>query len=152
MTLTAKDPDQPAEYGIDFHDQFVTEALRRTFFAAARILFFPRDTGWYYEVTTAGKSGQNYPDALPRTAGTTVIDGSCVLTCRHPTGILPTISSAAWTLPTGITQSSNRTDGLVAYITLTGGTDGVDYDIICTLTPSTGNPVDKTITVKVRAQ
>lgn len=152
MTLEAKDPDVNAEYGIDFHDQIVTEALRRTFFSAGAILFFPRDTGWYYEVTTAGKTGQNYPDSLPRAAGQTIVDGSCVLTCRHPTGILPTISSAAWTLPSGITLASQRQDGLVAYATLAGGTDGVDYDITCRLTPSSGNPIDKTITVPVRAQ
>lgn len=152
MTLTAKDPDRPAEYGIDFHDQVVGESLRRTFFAVGQILYFPRDTGWYYEVTTAGKTAANLPDQLPRAPGQTLIDGSCVLTCRHPSGILPTISSATWTLPTGISLASQRLDGLVAYVTLNGGTDGVDYDIVCSATPSAGNPIDKTITVPVRAQ
>lgn len=151
--LDAKDPDDDIEYGIDFHDQIVGEALRRTNFALNAVLFYPRDNGWYYVVTTAGKTGQNYPSDLPVADGETVVDGSCVLTCRHPSSAsLPTISSASWIVPTGITQSSTRTSGLTAFITLNGGTDGEDYDITCRMTPSVGNALDKTITVRVRAQ
>jgi hypothetical protein len=76
-----------------------------------------------------------------------------VLTCKAPSEVsIASISTAAWTLPSGITNASQRTGGLSAFITLSGGTDGVDYDITCRLTPSVGNPIDKTITIQVRAQ
>lgn len=152
MTLATKDPDVAAEYGIDFHDQMVFEAARRTAFALAAVLYYPIDTGWYYEVTTAGKTASNYPSSVPRSAGETVTDGSCVLTCRHPSSAsLPTVSSAAWTVPTGLTLDSQRLSGMVAFITLSGGTDGEDYEILCRMAPSAGNVIEKTITVQVRA-
>lgn len=150
--LDAKDPDVPTTYAIDFHDEVVREALPRTDYALGLILFFAQDTGFYYEVTTAGKTGVSHPRNLPRSSGQTVRYGSCVLTCRHPAdAVIPTISSAVWTLPSGITQDSSQVNGLVASITLSGGTDGVDYDITCRMTPSSGNAIDKTITVPVRA-
>lgn len=153
MTLAPKDPDVPAEYGIDFHDELVFVAERRTDFPLTTILYFPRDTGWYYEVTTAGKTGMAYPDQLPRASGETVTDGSCVLTCRHPSSSsLPTLSSVTWTVPTGLTLDSQRTSGRTAYVTLSGGSDGEDYEVLCRATPSAGNVLEKTITVEVRAQ
>lgn len=148
-----KDPDVSAEYFVDFHDAIVQEAERRAYFAAGVFLYFPRDTGFYYEVTTAGKLGAHYPYELPRAAGETVNDGSAVLTCRHPdVATIPEVSSVDWTVPTGITEASSRVDGSRAYITLSGGTDGVDYDVLCRMTPTTGNIVEQTITVPVRAQ
>lgn len=153
MALDAKDPDEPTEYGIDFHDELVTEALPRTNYALNEVLFFAQDTGFYYVVTTAGRTSRNYPERLPRDSGETVDFGSCVLTCKLPSEVsLASISSAAWDVPSGITNASQRTSGLSAFITLTGGEDGADYDITCTLTPSVGNPIDKTITVQVRSQ
>jgi hypothetical protein len=153
MALDQKDPDVNAEYGIDFHDELVTEALPRMNYALNEVLFFAQDTGFYYQVTTAGKTGLSYPRNLARVSGDTVKYGSCVLTCKAPSEVsIASISTAAWTLPSGITNASQRTSGLSAFITLAGGTDGVDYDITCRLTPSVGNPIDKTITIQVRAQ
>lgn len=151
--LAAKDPDVDIEYGIDFRDELVAEALPQTEYSSGAILFFARDTGFYYEVTTAGRTGLSYPRNLPQTSGDTMRYGSCVLTCRKPSEVtIAAISSAAFTLDTGITNASQRTSGLVAFITLSGGTDGVDYDVACRLTPTIGNAIDKTITIQVRAQ
>lgn len=153
MILDAKDPNVSAEYGIDFHDAVVVEAARRTSFAQGAIVHYPRDTGFYYEVTTAGRTSSHYPAQLPRAAGETLQDGSAVLTCRLPSEVsLAAISSVDWTADAGITVASQRTDGLVAYVTLSGGTDGVDYDVLCRMTPSSGNIIEKTIVVPVRAQ
>lgn len=152
-TVGEKDPDVSAEYFIDFHDALVQEAERRAYFDDGIYLYFPRDTGFYYEVTTAGRLGAHYPHQLPRTAGETVSDGSAVLTCRHPDDVtLAEPSSVTWTVPSGITNASQRISGMRAYITLSGGTDGVDYDILCRMTPTTGNVIEKTITVPVRSQ
>lgn len=154
MSIDAKDPDDNAEYGIDFRDQFVLEARPQTEYDAADILFFAQDTGFYYEVTTAGRTGLSYPRNLPRVSGQTMNYGSCVLTCRHPSAVsLPSIS-AAWAIdPSGeLAVLSQRIDGFVAYVTLEDGADGVDYEVTCRVTPSVGNPIDKTITVQVRSQ
>lgn len=151
-TLAAKDPGVDTEYGINFHDELVVEAAPRTSYALNQVLYFPMDTGYYYVVSTAGRTARNYPHALPRQSGETVTFGSCVLACKHPSEVtLTSISSAVWTLDDGITNASQRISGLVAYVTLSGGTDGADYNVTCRLTPSTGNPIDKTIIVPVRS-
>jgi hypothetical protein len=41
---------------------------------------------------------------------------------------------------------------MLTHIVLSGGTDGVDYEVLCRMTPTSGNVKEKTITVKVRAQ
>lgn len=148
-----KDPDDDCEFGIDFHDELVARAAPRTNYALGAILYFGEDSGFYYEVTTAGRTGAGYPRDLPRTAGQTVDYGSCVLTCRHPSSVaLTTLNSATWIVPTGITNASQRISGLIAFITLRGGTQGADYDVTCRITPSAGQPIDKTITISVRSQ
>jgi hypothetical protein len=39
----------------------------------------------------------------------------------------------------------------MAFVTLSDGVDGVDYEVRCRATPSTGNEVDRTVTVPVRS-
>lgn len=151
-TLAEKDPNVPATYSVDFHDELVREAKRDYDFTAGQFVRPQRGTGFYYECTTAGRTSAHYP-TWPRAAAETITDGSVVWTARAPSGSsIPTISSVTWTLPSGITKDSQSEVGLVAFITLSGGTDGVDYDILCRMTPSSGNVVEQTITVPVRAQ
>ena len=153
MSVAAKDPDVAAQYWIDFHDELVQEASRRTDFASGLILYYPMDTGFYYEVTTAGRTSGHYPSALPREAGQTVADGSAILTCRHPSTVtIAEVSSVVWTVPSGLTKDSQSESGTVAYITVSGGTDGVDYDVLCRMTPTAGSIIEQTITIPVRAQ
>lgn len=151
--LEEKDPDVDAEYGINFEDELVTLVQPRTFYEAGEIVAFAQDTGFYYQVSLAGKTSRNFPEALPRESGETVSFGSCVLTCKHPSEVSPaTISDASWSLPSGLTLASQRTQGFVAFATLSGGVDGTDYEVTCRLTPSVGNAIDKTITIQVRSQ
>jgi hypothetical protein len=152
MTLDPKDPDVPATYSIDFHDAVVREARRDYDFTAAQFVRPQRGTGFYYECTTAGRTKGQYPE-WPRAAGQTVTDGSVVWTARHPSSSsIPSITSVVWTVPSGLTKDSQSEVGRVAFVTLSGGTDGVDYEILARMTPSSGNVVEQTITVPVRAQ
>jgi hypothetical protein len=150
-TLAPKDPNVPATYSIDFHDEVVREPKRDYDFSAAQFIRPQRGTGFYYECTTAGRTSGHYPD-WPREEGLTVQDGSAVFTTRHPTALGLSISSATWTVPSGLTLDSQTQVGLVAFVTLSGGTNGVDYDVLCRMTPSAGNIIEQTITIPVRSQ
>lgn len=150
-----KDPDDAAEYGIDFEEQLVAEASRGTFFPAAAIVRYPRDTGFYYEVTAPGKTSGHYPYDLPRLEGVVFNDGSCVLTCRHPSSVsLPTIDTVDWSVvgSSDLSVASPRIDGMRAFATMVGGIDGEDYDVLCRIVTSAGATIDATRTLRVRSQ
>lgn len=151
-----KDPDDAVEYGIDFEEHIVAEAVRQCFFPAGVILRYPRDTGFYYEVTKAGKTSSYYPDALPRAEDVEVADGSCVMTCRHPASVnLAVIDGNSWSVVSGgsdLVIASERVDGMRVFATMTGGTDGLDYEILCRIHTSTGLTIDATRTLRVRSQ
>jgi hypothetical protein len=152
MDLDTKDPDVPATYSIDWHDQLIIEAFREYAFAQGAFVQAQRDTGFYYECTTAGRTSRNYPQ-WPRESGETVTDGSLVWTCRHPSSsTVPSVSSVDWTVPAGLTKDSQSESGTLANVVLSGGTDGVDYEVLCRMTPSSGSVIEQTIVVKVRAQ
>ena len=73
------------------------------------------------------------------------IDWSHVLTTGE------TVASAAWDVPTGLTQP--RAPTLVTPLTtvwLSGGTDGVSYIVGCLMTTSAGRVFDRSFTLKVR--
>lgn len=151
-TLDSKDPDVAAQYTIDWHDALIGQPLRAMPFAAGAFVQAQSDTGWYYECTTAGRTGAHYP-SWPRAAGETVQDGSVVWTARHPSSSsVPAVASAAWSVPSGITKDSQSESGVLTHIVLSGGTDGEDYEITCRMTPTVGNPIEQTITVPVRSQ
>jgi hypothetical protein len=72
-----------------------------------------------------------------------------------------TISTATWTVPTGITKdSSNQSQVVIHGVTyavntvctvwLSGGTAGVDYTLTCTIVTSDSRTLVDTITVPVR--
>jgi hypothetical protein len=153
VTVREKDPDVDATYAIDCVERLVDLARRSFDFSLGAVVRAQRDTGWYYECTTAGRTSENYPAVFPRAAGETLQDGSVVWTCRHPsTPTLRSISSVVYTIPTGLTLESQTEDPTVAYFTVSGGVDGEDYDVVARITPSSGDPFDQTITIPVRAQ
>ena len=74
-----------------------------------------------------------------------------------------TISTSAWTVPSGITEDSSNTGAItiagisygvntVATIWLSGGTAETDYDLLNRITTSDSRTLDKTITVRVRQE
>jgi hypothetical protein len=60
------------------------------------------------------------------------------------------ISTSAWTIPTGITKDSDTKTTTTTTIWLSGGTDGVSYDIVNRIVTTGGRTDDRTITIKVR--
>ena len=71
-----------------------------------------------------------------------------------------TIATTTWTLPTGVTNVADVKTAVtirgtvyaastVATITVSGGTDGVDYDLVNKITTAT-RTLAHTITIKVR--
>jgi hypothetical protein len=74
-----------------------------------------------------------------------------------------TIQSDSWTVPTGITEaSSNNAEITIRGVTyaintsstikLSGGTAGIDYDLVNRIITSDGRTLDKTITIRIREQ
>ncbi len=74
-----------------------------------------------------------------------------------------TLSSATWTVPTGLTKVSEGINaaamidegvtypaGHVATVRISGGTAGTDYTIVCRVTTGAGDIDDRSITVAVR--
>jgi hypothetical protein len=61
-----------------------------------------------------------------------------------------TISSVSWTVPSGITKDSESNTNTVASLVLSGGTAGVDYEIVCQITTANGIVEEQSIVVPVR--
>lgn len=151
-TLDAKDPDTDAQYAIDWYDQLVLIAEREAAYDEGEIVQFDPDSGWVYECTTPGRTGSRSPRTPPRADGLTLVDGSVVWTCRHPSDVtVPVVGSAEWNVPDGISLVNQSELGAVTSVLLTGGTDGEDYDITCRMTPTIGEALEQTITIPVRS-
>lgn len=153
MSLTPKDPDVFATYTIDWRDVLFTVAPRNAHIDANTIVIAQRDTGFFYEATAAGRTAQNYPRRWPRASNVMVDDGSVLWMTRHPDDVTENaIASAVWDVPSGITLVSQDESGTLASIVLSGGTDGVDYELTCRMTATGGAVEDKTIIIQVRSQ
>lgn len=64
-----------------------------------------------------------------------------------------TISAASWPgVPAGITEVSHSNTTTTTQITLSGGTDNTDYDLVCRITTSGSRITDRTIRIQVRQQ
>lgn len=152
-TVRSKDPDTPATYEIVILEALVQEALRSYDFVLTNLVRAPRDTGLYYECTKAGRTAWNYPLAWPRAADEVIADGSVEWTARDPSVVTPpTIQSVVWAVPAGLTLDSQDQTDHVARATISGGTDGVDYEVTARITPTAGAVVEKTLIIPVREQ
>lgn len=63
-----------------------------------------------------------------------------------------TISTAVWTVPTGLTSDGESITGGVTSIWLTGGTAGQSYTVKCKITTSRGMVDERSITLSVKEQ
>lgn len=61
-----------------------------------------------------------------------------------------TISSATWTVPSGLTKVSESNTTTTATVKVSGGTHGTDYLLTCTATLANGETVEKSFTLAVR--
>ena len=59
-----------------------------------------------------------------------------------------TISSSSWTVPAGITQTSDFYTGTVATIWLSGGTAGTSYELTNRIVTAAGRTDDQTIKIR----
>lgn len=148
-----KDPDTDATYEIYIFEAFVVSALRSSPVVLSDLIRAPRDTGFYYQCTKAGRTATQYPESWPRVSGEVVADGSAEWTAVHPDDASPPIiQSVAWSVQDGMTIASQSDAGHIAQVTVSGGVDGNDYDATARITPTAGDPRDITITVPVRSQ
>lgn len=146
--LEPSDPDTPATYWIGWHDVLVSLAERRIDVLEGMFLRYQIDTGFYYEVTAAGRLSELWPTRLPRASGQTLSDGSAILTCRHPSDAsLSAIASAAWSLQSGLSKDSQQENGFFTLLTVSDGVDGEEYECTCLMTPTVGNAREKTIII-----
>ncbi len=61
-----------------------------------------------------------------------------------------TLSTATWTVPTGITKNSQSLTTTVATAWISGGTAGTSYNVACKVVTSGGRTDERTMTIIVR--
>lgn len=148
--VSPKDPDVAATYDLDLFTNLVPDTIRSNAYDVGDVTRPHRDNGFYLQCTKAGRTGIYNPYS-PRIANQLIRDGSVEWTSKHPSDVtVPTISSVVWTVPADLTVDSQSEDGHIASVTLSGGDDGVDYEVTARITPTVGNPQDITIIVPVR--
>lgn len=60
------------------------------------------------------------------------------------------ISTSSWGIPAGITEDSNSKTNTTTTIILSGGIHNIDYDLVNSITTTSGLATDRTIRVQVR--
>lgn len=63
-----------------------------------------------------------------------------------------TISTSAWTVPTGITKDSDTKSGTKTTIWLSGGSAGESYELVNRIVTNDGRTDDRSIRINVREQ
>lgn len=146
-----KDPGETLDYAAEFAGHCGRYREPSTDYQINTLVLPKRATGLQYKATTAGRSATAEP-RWPTAAAGAVTDGSVVWTAEAiSTGsLIRTLSSASWTADTGITVGSPTTAGTKSTVLISGGTEGQDYDIVCTGTCSDGTYPVVTFTIKVR--
>lgn len=61
-----------------------------------------------------------------------------------------TISSAVWTVPTGLTKDSQSESATITTAWLSGGTAATDYSVACKIVTSAGRTEERTIKIYCR--
>lgn len=60
-----------------------------------------------------------------------------------------TIATSDWTVPAGITEDATADDDTTTRITLSGGTDGLAYEVSCSITTAGGRQLKRSMIVVV---
>ena len=150
--LAPKDPDVSETYTINWREELLGTPERDQYFVLGAVVRPVVATGFYYECTTAGRTARRYP-RWPTVEGQTVQDGSAVFTSRHPdTPSLVAVQTAVWTVPSGLTLDSQSESGPETHVTVSGGVDCENYELLCRMTDSAGQVRERTIVVPVRSQ
>lgn len=67
-------------------------------------------------------------------------------------GASDTISEVTWTMPSGLTKTSQSVAGKVAIVWISGGTAGNSYNVGCRVVTNGGRTYDETIVLPVRSR
>jgi hypothetical protein len=146
--LSPSDPDVPATYSIDFSDRLELRIELSRTYVVTTVVKAPRDTGFYYECTRAGKTGFTFPLRWPTKPGEVVAVGSAEFTCRRPSEVVTnTIQSATWTLDAGLTLDSQSETDAEAFITVSGGENDTVYRATCLMIPTSGDSIEQTVLI-----
>lgn len=62
------------------------------------------------------------------------------------------IASVTWTIPTGLAKDDESVSGKVAIVWLSGGSEGVSYNVGCRVVTTGGRTYDETIVLPVRSR
>lgn len=146
-----QDQSDAKRYGVDFVEECARYRKPDTDYALNAIVRPAKSTGLQYKATTAGHSGVQEPRWPTAVAGT-VNDGSVVWTAEaFGAGSLErTLSSAVWTVDSGLTKASQLEDGTQSTAILSGGTEGQVYLVRVLGTLSDGQTINGHFYLKIR--
>ncbi len=151
LLLEQKTPDEIDWRGVTFAKDLVNWIGRGQALSLSARGRFASSSGYEFECTIAGVTGQREP-ILPTTEGATVKDGSATLTCRavSSASLRATIASVDWDAPAEITVTNEVIQDTEVRATLAGGVDGQDYEISVQATLSNGNVLEEFCILPVR--
>ena len=65
---------------------------------------------------------------------------------------IDSIQTSAWNVPTGLTEVKSSFNSQSATVWISGGTNGVNYELTNTVTTSMGRTFKQSITIRVKTQ
>lgn len=63
-----------------------------------------------------------------------------------------TIATVTWTVPAGLTLESQSNTPTVATVWLSGGSDGISYTVVCTITTAGGRTFEQSVKIKIKTR
>lgn len=134
-------PGGSDQFAVDFGLRFARLLTRRTSYDLGMRLRSRQVAGFEWEVTKAGQTGSLDP-RLPVVVGNSVVDGSCVLTCRpiSTASLEAQISGVVWDTAAGITVSGETWDTAQrasATLSVASDVEPGEYEILVTATAGT---------------
>lgn len=130
-----KDPDEEWSGILDCFPICAIYWSRNEQYSSSDFVRPSRSTGYAYECTVAGTSGNREP-IWPTTLNATVVDGSVTWTCRAAStnGLNAISSPSVISDPTGLTVAVVVDESTKLIPTYSGGTLDQDYDAVFTFT------------------
>lgn len=129
-------PGGSDQFAVDFGLRLARLLTRRTSYDLGMRLRSRQVAGFEWEVTRAGQTGSLDP-RLPVVVGDSVVDGSCVLTCREisAASLESQISVVTWQAPSGITATDvtwDVTQRVAAVLSVGPTVQPGEYEVVVT--------------------
>lgn len=127
-----KDPSAELDYTADFRRHCTRYRDPDTDYSVNVRVQPRKPTGLQYNATTGGRTGAMEP-RWPTTVGGTVTDGSVVWTAEaiSSASLKRTLSSATWTVTSGIVAGTPTNTSIDSTVLISGGTNGQTYQVAC---------------------